>query len=169
MQTLTIVADLRSSYLKAKKSGDKDAAKRYATDYYAFLVDGAFTVAHELVHCFVGFLSGDKKVGTPRSLLPKGYEDNPTRGESGRMWEELVFGGCVSYSLPQKKGVPVRVLMEKDNKEAQVDPDHIKDIAKGSTLVHPEYNTTCDLLGLTAFEQTELRFPLRIVGKWERI
>lgn len=141
------MAELRSRYVQVKESGDKDAARRYGTDYRAFLVDGAFTVAHELVHCFVRFLSGDKRVGTPRSLLPKGYEDKPTRGESGRMWEELVFGGCASYSLPKKKGAPVRLLIEKDGKEAQVDPEHIKDIARGSTSAHPERETTCDLPG----------------------
>jgi hypothetical protein len=128
------VADLRSDYLKAKDSGNQEASNRYAIDYHAFLVDSAFTVAHELVHCFVGFLLGDKRVGTPRSLMPKGYEDKPTRGESGRMWEELLFGGRTSYSLPQKKGNPVRLFIDKDSKKAQVDPDHINDIAQGSML-----------------------------------
>jgi hypothetical protein len=131
------VADLRSEYLKVKESGDKEATNQYAIDYHTFLVNVAFTVAHELVHCFVRFLSGDKRVGTPRSLMPKGFEDKPTRGESGRMWEELLFGGCTSYSLPQKKGDTVRLFMDKDNKKAQVDPDHINDIAQGSMFGPP--------------------------------
>ncbi|KAH6623903.1 hypothetical protein F5144DRAFT_540517 [Chaetomium tenue] len=146
LDTLTAVAQVRASYLKAKEKGDKDGIKRFGTDYRVFLVDGAFTVAHELVHCFVRFLSGDRKIGTPRSLLPKGFEDRPTRGESGRMWEELVFGGCVTYSLPSKPGAFVRLMVEKDGKEAQVDPDHVKEISQG-----------------------KLRFPLKTIGKWEEI
>lgn len=169
MQTLTAVAQVRANYLKAKEKGDKDGIKRFGTDYRAFLVDGAFTVAHELVHCFVRFLSGDRRIGTPRSLLPKGFEDKPTRGESGRMWEELVFGGCVNYALPSKKGAFVQLMLEKEGKEAQVDPDHVKDIAQGSTLAPREHQTACELLGLTTLQQTELRFPLKTIGKWEDI
>ncbi|KAH6846970.1 hypothetical protein B0I37DRAFT_353760 [Chaetomium sp. MPI-CAGE-AT-0009] len=138
INSIKAIAQTRSWYLDAEKAGDKDAAKRYRIDHRAILVEGAFSVAHELVHCFIGFLSGTRAAATPLSLVPKGWEDEntPYRGESGRKWEELALGGCVSLSLPSKKGDRVKIKVKKqDEKRYEVDPNTIKDIVNGKIVL----------------------------------
>lgn len=130
------MAKLRSQHLVAEEFKDEEAARRYAIDYRTYLVDGANTLAHELVHCFVRFLAGDTTVGTPRRLMPKGfaYDDMPGKGESGRMWENLTFGGCFVVYQPRKRGGRPRLWINKGYREAEVDPDDIRNIVDGSTF-----------------------------------
>ena len=67
-----------------------------AFERFAFIM--AATVAHEPVHFFVGFLTGDCYPATPEVItylpnLYNGLEDDGTAlGESGRAWEGSVFG-----------------------------------------------------------------------------
>lgn len=61
----------------------------------------AITVAHELVHLFVGLLTGYIEPTTPPDVTyiaehyNKQLEDGTFAGESGRAWESLMFGGTV--------------------------------------------------------------------------
>ncbi|KAK3291748.1 uncharacterized protein B0H64DRAFT_366067 [Chaetomium fimeti] len=142
VDSITVLSQIRSWYLEAKNSGNKENAARFGRDYHTLLVNDALTVAHELVHVFIAFLAGDRTVGTPRNLVPKAHADKGI-GESGRMWEDLVVGGCVHLALPEQNGNPVRITLEKDDKEIEVDPEDIKNMAKG-----------------------KFRFPVKTVGKW---
>ena len=131
------MARLRSRHLAVEEAKDGEAIRRCAISYRACLVDGAIILAHELVHCFITFLSGGPGVRTPRRLLPRGYsnEEMPGSGESGRTWEKEVFGGCINPSLPRNEGGYIRLWLHKDNREAEVDPDNIQEmIADGSTF-----------------------------------
>ncbi|KAI0536633.1 hypothetical protein GGR58DRAFT_528110 [Xylaria digitata] len=73
----------------------------YLPAYEGFLFIMATTVAHEMVHLFIGFLTGYRSPDTPKEVtfLAPLYNDliaTSTRiGESGRMWESLVFGGAI--------------------------------------------------------------------------
>ncbi|KAH6613690.1 hypothetical protein B0J18DRAFT_440695 [Chaetomium sp. MPI-SDFR-AT-0129] len=65
-----------------------------------------FFVSHEIVHCFVGFITGHGLVETPDSVGAGGHP-----GESGYRWEADFFGGFVTmYGLPergiQQAGIP---------------------------------------------------------------
>ncbi|KAF4342644.1 hypothetical protein FBEOM_3417 [Fusarium beomiforme] len=50
------------------------------------------SVAHEVVHLFIGFLTGNPRSNTPPLVTLEPY-GNRQRGEAGRYWEELVLGG----------------------------------------------------------------------------
>jgi hypothetical protein len=63
--------------------------------YNRFLLSLAVTIAHELVHCFMGFLSGTEKADTPLDLMGIKVSYGGTWGDSGTVWEHLVLGGCV--------------------------------------------------------------------------
>ncbi|KAI1349766.1 hypothetical protein F5Y01DRAFT_316439 [Xylaria sp. FL0043] len=69
--------------------------------YESFTFIMAITVAHELVHFFIGYLTGRASPNTPEkiSYLPSIYNkpgiDGKEIGESGRTWEGDVFGGIV--------------------------------------------------------------------------
>ncbi|KAI0403870.1 hypothetical protein F4802DRAFT_569693 [Xylaria palmicola] len=69
--------------------------------YENFMFIMAITVAHEVVHLFVGYLTGRELPNTPRrvSYIPSVYnklqDDGTEMGESGRAWEGYVFGGIV--------------------------------------------------------------------------
>lgn len=67
----------------------------------------AATVAHELCHVFVAYLSGGRETGyscTPPTVshldlgytAPAGEEDQST-GESGRWFENALFGGSLEF------------------------------------------------------------------------
>lgn len=70
-----------------------------AFEDFIFLM--AVTVAHELIHFFVGFLTGYNRPETPTkvSFIPSLYNittpEGIEMGESGRAWEAIVFGGIV--------------------------------------------------------------------------
>jgi len=61
------------------------------------------TVAHELVHAFVGFLTGTELPMTPShvSFVPefnnRQCSDGTVSGHSGYAWEAKVFGGFITY------------------------------------------------------------------------
>ncbi|KAK3299595.1 uncharacterized protein B0H64DRAFT_389095 [Chaetomium fimeti] len=146
-ESIQCMARLRSLHAAPKEGHYR---RGYDANYNALLVEGAFTIAHELVHCFVGFLSGDRALRTPPSFLPVGFEQRGSNhGESGRMWELLVLGGCVSLSgltgkddeLPQ-----LRIWLENNHKEIVVDPEVVE-----------------------AIVQRRFGFPLRTIGEWERV
>ncbi|KAH7240891.1 uncharacterized protein BKA55DRAFT_693135 [Fusarium redolens] len=69
-----------------------------AFESFMFLV--SVTIAHELMHLFVGFLTGYNWPATPPQLsfLPELFNneiDNEEVGESGRYWEGMVLGGTI--------------------------------------------------------------------------
>ncbi|KAK8068466.1 hypothetical protein PG996_007578 [Apiospora saccharicola] len=73
----------------------------HVSAYERFLFLMGITVAHELVHFFVGFLTGYDRPSTPEEVtyLPSLYSSQTAGGidvgESGRAWEGSVFGGIV--------------------------------------------------------------------------
>ncbi|KAK5635393.1 hypothetical protein RRF57_011105 [Xylaria bambusicola] len=88
------------------QAGDKVTRNRppyeaHLEAYESFTFIMGITVAHELVHFFVGYLTGQDVPDTPEwvSYLPPVYnrvEENGTEiGESGRTWEGYVLGGIV--------------------------------------------------------------------------
>lgn len=137
------MAGTKSYYLKAKT---QDERERDLANHYAFLADAGLTIAHELVHCFIGFLAGDRSVGTPKTMVPKGFVDDPERGESGRTWENWLLGGCASLSLPQEKGNNIprgQIWIEKDYMEIEVHPEAIRSLVARSTLADAKHFGTC--------------------------
>ncbi|KAK3906933.1 hypothetical protein C8A05DRAFT_29135 [Staphylotrichum tortipilum] len=66
----------------------------FAYDRFSFLV--TVTIAHELVHCFMGFLSGAEQTDSPISLAGFTYEALGGWGDSGTAWERRVLGGVAS-------------------------------------------------------------------------
>jgi hypothetical protein len=69
-----------------------------AFESFMFLV--SVTIAHELMHLFVGFLAGYNWPSTPPkiSFLPQLFNndiDDEEVGESGRYWEGVVLGGTI--------------------------------------------------------------------------
>ena len=74
--------------------------KAYTT--FKFIL--GITVAHELVHLFVGLITADPNVPSPPELTfhPEYYnnefddgEEEDEMGESGRAWEGEVLGGAI--------------------------------------------------------------------------
>jgi len=115
-------------------SGDKKERQRHARTYNAFLLDGAVTIAHELVHCFVGFLSGDRTILTPTQIAPPGYITRSTVwcGESGEEWEFRVLGGQAELSAPSSEDrfPEAQNWVKRNNKELRVDPKCITGIVE---------------------------------------
>lgn len=80
-------------------STTQDPHELAAFETFMFLM--GFTVAHEMLHLFVGYLVGYITPSTPPTVtfLPALYnnvlEDGTEMGESGHAWEGLVFGGTV--------------------------------------------------------------------------
>ena len=101
--------DTRADDIKAAmKSLDRTARDARATEAGAretvagFRVLMSIALAHELVHFFVGYLSGGEAVSqlTPGPVVDgSGKWGNPdnNEGESGRRWEEKVFGGNMTF------------------------------------------------------------------------
>lgn len=50
------------------------------------------SLAHEIVHLFVGYLTGDRNIRTPPLVTTVPYREART-GESGRLWEDRLLGG----------------------------------------------------------------------------
>ncbi len=145
------------------------------------MADGALTIAHELVHCFIGFLTGDPGVGTPQKLAPPGYEPKAwLAAESGRTWEHRVLGGCATVVrgcatllVPKEKGDKVPrafIQLGKDHKIIEVDSRAVEAMVERSTLVDAKpfflfflfylffFPFGLEPPGLTAFKQG-LTFP----------
>lgn len=49
--------------------------------------------AHEVVHKWVNYLTGDFRAGTPPNISYPGQAGGPQRGESGWYWESRFIGG----------------------------------------------------------------------------
>ncbi|KPM38673.1 hypothetical protein AK830_g7871 [Neonectria ditissima] len=65
-------------------------------DFHKFLFLLSVSVAHELVHLFVGFMLGDSGRSTPAEINhPAGQAGSQRLGESGRYWEGKFLGHCV--------------------------------------------------------------------------
>lgn len=54
----------------------------------------AVTIAYELVHCFTGYLLKKSTLHTPANVS-YGYGGDSSSGESGRKWEQRMFGGYI--------------------------------------------------------------------------
>lgn len=67
------------------------------------------SLAHEIVHLFVGYLTGQQRILTPPELSADGFDTGPN-GESGRYWESILLQGNLEMWYPRtaalKKGVP---------------------------------------------------------------
>ncbi|KAJ6789630.1 hypothetical protein PWT90_08485 [Aphanocladium album] len=57
-------------------------------------------LAHEIVHLFVGYLTGNSRVATPSRIAPPG-ERSGRIGESGRYWETTFLGGILEMRFPR--------------------------------------------------------------------
>ncbi|KGQ06474.1 hypothetical protein BBAD15_g8209 [Beauveria bassiana D1-5] len=57
-------------------------------------------LAHEIVHLFVGYLTGDPNVLTPPNLSARGHGSS-TAGESGNYWERTFLGGTLEMWFPR--------------------------------------------------------------------
>lgn len=75
---------------------DKEAYSRFR-----FIL--GVTIAHELVHCFMGFLSGTEKADTPVEIMGLiATFSGSNWGDSGTVWECFVLGGKVtSFEEPR--------------------------------------------------------------------
>ena len=67
------------------------------------------SVAHELGHCFTGYITGDPGAVTPPSISVPGLDG----GEAGFYWEAQAFGGVLQMwsdplrpSDPDQPGIP---------------------------------------------------------------
>ncbi len=149
------MAKAKSDYEAAKRIKKNPSLPTYTAAYQATLAFRAFTVVHELVHCFVTFLGGAPWKETPVGLAPLPYRD-AQRGEAGRTWEVWALGGWVElyYSWGAATGEVGEIWLTKaDGRTARVDPDAIGRLVNRSKLL--EANKTCLLLPWTdGFEQT---------------
>ncbi|KAI0410264.1 hypothetical protein F5X98DRAFT_386687 [Xylaria grammica] len=114
----------------------------HTTAYNNFMFIMGITIAHELVHSFVGYLSGSARPSTPENIsrLPSRYNTSHGRGtetgESGRAWEGLVFGGIVEAvedPFNPLGAFQAGVLYSLDGNEQarEVDPSYIGQILRG--------------------------------------
>ncbi|KAK5993042.1 hypothetical protein PT974_06469 [Cladobotryum mycophilum] len=60
-------------------------------DWSKFLFLMSLSIAHELVHMFIGYLTGDSSRDTPPQVDYR-PQASGSRGESGRAWEREMFG-----------------------------------------------------------------------------
>lgn len=100
------------------------------------------TIAHELVHCFTGFITGAYRPGTPPRVVAGPYGSLPggtrARGEAGWAWCEETFGGLLYfyYTAGEPKesdqiGFPAIVEWKGDHKSSlycRVDHNIVKKI-----------------------------------------
>lgn len=104
-------------------------------------------MAHELVHCFTGFLAGYPDLNTPLEVAAPGFENREKNcGESGRSWELRVLGGCASLSLVEEKGFKTRralLWVERHGKGASAHPEAIRAIVERSTLAEAQPFVIC--------------------------
>ena len=92
-------------------------------------------MAHELVHCFTGYLLKEKTMHTP-APVSYGYNRNTSLGESGRKWEHRMFGG---YIDARERGEMVYLGANKETGDRVyiADEEVIKAILnKGKTFTH---------------------------------
>ncbi|KAI1313267.1 hypothetical protein F5Y03DRAFT_390288 [Xylaria venustula] len=132
-----IISDLLTAGRNALDGRNED--DMIAFERLIFLM--AIATAHEIVHLFVGFLTGYGAPTTPPevSFLPGQYNtvsptnSNVKHGESGRAWEGAVFGGTVEAfeSSPHPLGTRqsgVFYLLQHDERAREVDQAYIRRI-----------------------------------------
>ncbi len=163
--------------LSREGKADNSNRQRHAANYTTLVADGALTIAHELAHCFMGFLTGDPGVRTPQELAPPGYEPKAGSGaESGWTWEHMVLGGCASvlggciaFLVPKERGdkpPPAFIQLERDGRVMKVDPGVVEALVERRTSATQSvlfpfpfffvlFFSLCvsKLPGLTAFKQ----------------
>lgn len=74
----------------AREGSNPVAMARFRT----LLVRLSTTVAHELCNMFTNYLTLNRQIHTPRDVVYGPYGDFAV-GESGRVWESLVWGGFI--------------------------------------------------------------------------
>jgi hypothetical protein len=111
---ITRVASLRT------RGTDLNGRGPDAENLRTYLVDGAITLAHELVHCFMGLLSGYEGLGTPLRVRARGWgEPDDEKGEAGRLWGHMVFEG---WGMMQEE----QMCLRKRDRAIWVDPAAIR-------------------------------------------
>lgn len=81
-----------------KELQDLVNSQRYAsTSFERGVFCLSATLAHELVHCLTGYLTGRAAINTPPGPAPYGPYDNAKRGEAGWEWCKLAFGGLAHF------------------------------------------------------------------------
>ncbi|KAK7964465.1 hypothetical protein PG988_011439 [Apiospora saccharicola] len=88
---ISVNKDIIENMLYARQQGPSVAGGSYDT----FKFQMGLTVAHEIIHLFVGFLTGSERAMTPPNVSMPGYDRNETTGEAGRYWERIFLGGMV--------------------------------------------------------------------------
>ncbi|KAK3941400.1 hypothetical protein QBC46DRAFT_340533 [Diplogelasinospora grovesii] len=92
-----IIEDMATAMRNDQQNSNAD--ERKAVETFKFLM--AITLAHEMVHFFIGFLAGSTIPCTPPSITGARLRHNHTDdsgneiGESGYAWEKCAFGGKV--------------------------------------------------------------------------
>ncbi|KAH7001250.1 hypothetical protein EDB80DRAFT_87520 [Ilyonectria destructans] len=123
--------------------GQPGAASRLLDRHKRFQFMLAATAAHELCHVFVAYLSGGRDTGysyTPPTVshLDLGYtapggEDDQSTGESGRWFENALFGGSLEfYRDPQddNRQVGIPHVLDQHNVARRIDPRAIKGLVE---------------------------------------
>ncbi|KAI1208355.1 uncharacterized protein F4807DRAFT_148849 [Annulohypoxylon truncatum] len=110
-------------------------------NYSRFKFQMVISVAHEMVHLLVGYLTGSHSPPTPPgvTLTPFG---NTVSGESGRYWESILLGGVVEFYQDRndplearQAGVPWLIQDGRNNVSARmVSMDYINRFLNGNFL-----------------------------------
>ncbi|KAK4096385.1 hypothetical protein N658DRAFT_501652 [Parathielavia hyrcaniae] len=145
LDTIEDFGNAKVAYDDAARIKKNPLLPAYQKTYVNNLVFRAFTVGHELVHCFITFLAGNSSMHTPVGFAPTGFGDD-VRGESGRQWEVGAFGGSVSLvyweTIAPAPSVG-EIWLTKDDMMAKVNPDALERMVR-----------------------RKFKFPLAIVGSW---
>ncbi|KAK8112450.1 hypothetical protein PG984_012976 [Apiospora sp. TS-2023a] len=88
---VSVSKDIIENMLYSLQQGPSVAGDSYDT----FKFQMGISVAHEIVHLFVGFLTGSKRPITQPSVNMPGFDIDDDEGESGRYWERIFLGGVV--------------------------------------------------------------------------
>ena len=113
--------------------------------YNIFKFQMAISVAHEIVHLLVGFLTGKATPDTPTVVTGPGYGE-PRRGESGRYWEHKFLGGYLecwsvdSHALDRRQpGLPYlfKAGPRATSKGQRVSATYIAEFLEGSKQPPP--------------------------------
>ncbi|KAK8004637.1 hypothetical protein PG989_004356 [Apiospora arundinis] len=167
LNKLIIYHLIRAGRKSAQNEQPRDA---HVCAYERFLFLMGITVAHELVHFFVGFLTGYDAPSTPGevSFLPSIYNipiaGGRYVGESGRAWEGVVFGGIVETI--ENRSSPLGVyqsgdlyLIDANETVRKVDHASVKRI-----LALCKFRLITPLRKHTLMAGEDMDFPLRTTG-----
>ena len=112
------------------------------TNYKRFKFQMVISLAHEIIHCFTGYLTGNSRALTPETISMPGFTQG-IAGESGRYWENLFFGGAILFYKDsndplgtRQAGIPYLVSGAFMSSEARrVSEDYIINFLSGSSSV----------------------------------